>query len=158
MQVIKMPGQMWAFLSQHSGLDGKDINAAVAGAFDQLTEKIARAGVRTQGPPCAHYRYRDGEQVGFDIGFPIDPQDEGAARKAGLGTGETLSGDALMHIHRGPYARLGEIYRRMERDLSSKGLKGRGDLWELYLNDPDACPAGELLTQVLWPVESAIRA
>jgi len=43
MQVIKMPGEMWAFLSQHSGLDGKDINAAVASAFDQLTEKIARA-------------------------------------------------------------------------------------------------------------------
>lgn len=60
-----------------------------------------------------------------------------------------MTGEALMHIHRGPYARLGEAYRKMEEDLDARGLKGPSDLWELYLNDPDECPANELLTQIL---------
>jgi hypothetical protein len=155
MQVIRMPGETWAFLSRRTTLDTRAINASIADAFAQLTETAERAGVHIAGPPRVHYRYREGDQIGFDLGFPIQPNDEDIARQAGLKTGETLSGEALMHIHRGAYARLGEAYRRMEQNLGAKGLKGRGDLWEVYLNDPDKCPPQEVLTQILWPVESS---
>jgi AraC family transcriptional regulator len=158
MQVMKMPSETWAFLSRRSGLSGKEINKTLEDAFQELTEKIARAGIRTQGQPRAHFRYSDGAQVGFDIGFPIDPADEETALRAGLGAGETALGEALVHIHRGPYARLGEAYRHMERNMGEKGLKARGDLWEFYLNDPDECRASDLLTQIVWPVEQAAYA
>jgi effector-binding domain-containing protein len=137
---------------------GRDINLALERAFEELTEKVARAGIRTQGQPRAHFHYRDGEEVGFDIGFPIDPSDECNARLAGLGFGEAAPGNALVHIHRGPYARLSETYREMQRDMNDKGLKGRGELWEFYLNDPDECRASDLLTQVVWPVETPVCA
>jgi effector-binding domain-containing protein len=158
MNIVKMPGGTWAFVRRDGLLGAKEISGSVSSAFDELTRLIAQAGVRTIGPPRAHYHYRDGQEVGFDIGFPIESDDETTARKAGLLTGETLSGEALMHIHRGPYAGLKQTYRRMEKDLCARGLRGSGDLWEFYLNDPDECPAPELLTQVLWPVEHAAHA
>lgn len=158
MNIVKMPGETWAFVHRGGLLGAKEVSRSIAGAFDELTRTIRKADVRTIGPPRAHYHYRDGKEVGFDIGFPIDPDDRPMAREAGLLTGETLSGAALMHIHRGPYAGLKQAYCRMEQDLDERGLRGSGDLWELYLNDPDECPAPELLTQILWPVEPATHA
>jgi effector-binding domain-containing protein len=110
------------------------------------------------GTATSPFRYRDGAEVGFDIGFPIDPSDEEVAGRAGLGTGETSAGEAFVHIHRGPYARLGDTYRQMERNMSEQGFKGFGDLWAVYLNDPDECRASDLLTQIVWPVEIAAYA
>ncbi|MEQ1607802.1 MAG: GyrI-like domain-containing protein [Hyphomonadaceae bacterium] len=153
MQLMTVPGETWVFLTRQSGFSGKEINTAIQQAFEQLTEKIARAGIRTHGQPRAHFRYRDGEQVGVDIGFTIDPGDEEAARRAGLSAGETVAGEAMVHIHRGPFARLGETHHQMEQDIGRKGLKPGGDVWEVYLNDPDDCRAQDLLTQIVWPLE-----
>ena len=158
MHIMKMPSETWAFISRRSGLSGKEISTTLEGAFEQLTEMIARAGIRTQGQPRAHFRYRNAGEIGFDIGFPIDPADEDLARRAGLGAGQASPGEALVHIHRGPYAQLGETYRQMEQSISEKGFTARGDLWELYLNDPDECQAPDLLTQVVWPIEHTAHA
>ena len=157
MEVINVTGEVWAFVSRRTALNGTRLDASVARARDEVGEKIARAGVRTLGPPRVHYRYRDGDQVGFEMGIPIDPDDEAAARQAGLEMGETLVGEALSLVRGGPHARLGGAYRQMERGLAIRGLKGRGDFWELYLSDPAKCPPNEVMTQILWPVENTDR-
>lgn len=153
MQIIRLPSETWAYLARQNVLGRQEIRSALESAFDQLTEIIARAGIRTRGQPRAHFHYRDGEHVGFEIGFPIDPGDEEAARQRGLAAGPADPGCALVHIHRGPYGKLHEAYRAMEQNLVERGLKGRGDLWELYLNDPDECGASDLLTQIVWPID-----
>lgn len=155
MQIIKLPSETWAYLGRQDVLGRQEIGSALEGAFGQLTEIIARAGIRTRGQPRAHFHYRDGEHVGFEIGFPIEPDDVNTARQLGLGAGPADPGHALVHIHRGPYEKLHEAYHAMEQNLVERGLKGRGDLWELYLNDPDECSASELLTQIVWPVDDA---
>jgi effector-binding domain-containing protein len=155
MQIIKMPTETWAYLARETGISGAEINSMLEDAFERLTEKIARAGIRTKGQPRAHFRYRSGPYVGFEIGFPIDASDEAAARKVGLSVGKAAPGKALVHIHRGPYTQLGATYREMERRINETGFRARGDLWELYLNDPDECKASDLLTQIVWPVELA---
>jgi len=155
MQIIKLPSETWAYLARQDVLGRQEIGSALEGAFDQLTEIIARAGIRTCGQPRAHFHYRDGEPIGFDIGFPIDPNDVKAARQLGLAAGPADPGRALVHIHRGPYGKLHEAYRAMEQNLVELGLKARGDLWEVYLNDPDECRASDLLTQIVWPVDDA---
>jgi effector-binding domain-containing protein len=158
MKVVTIPSETWAFVSRRSGLGGKEINATLEQAFEQLAEKIARGGIRTCGQPRAHFRHRNASELGFDIGFPIDPADKDTARRAGLDVGETASVEALIHIHRGPYARLGDAYSKMERDMERQGLKGRGDLWEVYVNDPDERRASDLLTQIVWPLEQPAHA
>lgn len=154
MNIVSMPEQVWAFLSSHSQLPAHDINAAVAKTFDEVNDRLLRSQVRMSGPPRAHFRFCDGARVDYDVGVPIHPDDASAARDFGLQVGETLVGEALLHIHQGPYAELGRAYGEMEHDLHAKGLKGRGDLWEVYLNDPDECPPSALLTEILWPIAS----
>src|SRR5690606_4941309 len=66
MKTMTMPSETWAFVSRRSGLARMEINTALEEAFEQLTEKIARARIRTRGLPRAHFRYRDGaDEVGF---------------------------------------------------------------------------------------------
>jgi AraC family transcriptional regulator len=151
-QIVNMRGETWAFVSR-SGVGGREIGAAIDSAFAELTEAIARAGVRTKGPPRAHYYYRDGGELGFDLGFAILADDEARARAGRLKTGPTLSGEALMVVHQGPYDALAGAYRALEQELEARRLKGKGDTWEVYLNDPDVTPAASLLTEIYWPIE-----
>lgn len=153
MQIIKLPSETWAYLARQDVLGRQEIGSALEGAFDQLTEIIARGGIRTIGQPRAHFHYSDGEHVGFEIGFPIDPNDVRGARQLGLAAGPADPGHALVHIHQGPYEKLHEAYRAMQQILVERGLKARGDLWEFYLNDPDECSPSRLLTQIAWPVD-----
>ena len=155
MNIVSMPEQTWAFLEGQSAMTPRSISAALASAFDDVNRRITAGDIRTAGAPCAHYRTCTGTELHFEIGIPINPDDAEAARKTGLSIGETFKGEALVHIHRGPYAQLGNAYREMQKDLHAKGLRGRDDLWEVYLNDPNACPSADLLTQILWPVASA---
>jgi effector-binding domain-containing protein len=149
-QVVNVPGETWTFVSRRSRAG--EIGASIDSAFAELTEAIARAGVRTSGPPRGHYHYRDGAELGFDLGFPILADDEAAARAGGLKTGRTLSGEALMFVHQGPYEALAGAYRALEQDLSARRLKGAGDTWEVYLNDPDDTPPASLITEIYWPI------
>ncbi len=158
MHIMQMPSETWVFLRQdNANSGGREINARLERAFEQLTETIARGGVRAHGQPRAHFHFRDGVQAGFEIGFPIDPSEEDVARSAGLQVGNASPGEAFVHIHRGPYSQLRDTYREMEQVMSKQGVAPRGDVWEVYLNDPDECEAAELLTQVVWPVETEIR-
>lgn len=154
MNIVSMPEQTWAFLEGRSAIASQSISAALASVFDDVNGRIIGGDIRTTGAPCAHYRACSGGELRFEIGVPINPDDAEVARKAGLSVGETFKGQALLHVHRGSYAQLGDAYREMQKDFRAKGLKGRDDLWEVYLNDPDTCPSADLLTQILWPVES----
>ena len=151
-ELVSVTPETWTYVGCRSGLEADEIAASIEKAFSQLTEAIARGGVRTSGPPRAHYHYRDEKGLGFDLGFPIKSEDMNAAERAGLGVGRTLSGSALALLHQGPYASLSEAYKKLEQDSKDKGFLGRGDTWEVYLNDPDNTPATKLKTQIYWPI------
>lgn len=151
--LVGVAPQTWAFVSRQGILEHNEIGGAISKAFEELTERIARGGVRTRGAPRACYHYRDGGRIGFDLGFPIQPHDVAAAQRAGLKTGHTLSGEALVMVHHGPYEALAQAHRALEQELQARGLTGGGEVWEIYMNDPDDTPPAELLTEIYWPIE-----
>lgn len=154
-KMVTLPAETWAYVSCRSGLQPSEIGATMEKAFAELAEAIARGGVRTNGPPRSHYHYRDQQGIGFDLGFPIAPEDAAAAERAGLTVGPTLSGRALAGLHEGPYAGLSGAYKALEQELKNKGLAGCGDVWEVYLNDPDNTAPEALRTQIYWPISEA---
>jgi effector-binding domain-containing protein len=151
-EIVTLTPQTWAYVTCRSGLQPSEISATTDKAFAELAEAIARGGVRTNGPPYARYHYRDQHGIGFDLGFPIISEDAPAAERAGLTTGPTLSGRVMARLHQGPYAGLSGAYRELEQNLKAKGLAGCGDVWEVYLNDPDNTAPEALRTQIYWPI------
>lgn len=151
-EIVTLPAQTWAYVCCRSGLQPGEISATMEKAFAELAEAIARGGVRTNGPPRAHYHYRDQHGIGFDLGFPIAPEDAAAAERAGLTTGAALSGQALAWLHEGAYAGLSGAYMALEQEFTDRGLASCGDVWEVYLNDPDNTPPEALRTQIYWPI------
>ncbi|HVY02672.1 MAG TPA: GyrI-like domain-containing protein [Caulobacterales bacterium] len=156
-QIVEMKAQPWAYISRLEGLAPHEIGAAVDAAFDDLTERFARGGVRACGAPRARYHYQDNQPIGFDLGFPIEKAEADAARRAGLTTGEALAGPALTTIHRGAYEEIAQSYKSLQQDLAARRLSGAGAVWEVYLNDPDVTAQSELLTQIYWPIASTVR-
>lgn len=125
MNIVSMPEQTWAFLEGRGAMTPQSIGAALASAFDDVNRRITDGDIRTVGAPRAHYRACGGAELGFEIGVPINPDDTEAARKTGLSIGETFKGEALLHIHRGSDALLGDAYREKQKAFQAKGLKGR---------------------------------
>ncbi|MDR1039878.1 MAG: GyrI-like domain-containing protein [Deltaproteobacteria bacterium] len=61
-------------------------------------------------------------------------------------------------IHKGPYESLGGAYEEAALLMGEKGLKSLPPMREIYLNDPDDTPPEELLTEVLFPIDSRPKA
>lgn len=155
-ELIDTRPMTWAFVTRPGDLGHDLIKDAIEQAFSQLGARIAQAKIATRGPPRACYHYQDGRGLtGFDLGFPIAASDADAARAAGLKVGATSAGLALKTMHRGPYQSLRETYLMLAEDMKARGHEPGGDIWEIYLNDPDAVAQDQLVTEINWPLERA---
>ena len=54
--LIGISPETWAFVSRQGDLKHDEIGAAISNAFEELTERIARGGIRTCGAPQARYQ------------------------------------------------------------------------------------------------------
>lgn len=151
-QLITAHPTTWAYVSCSTRLRPDQIKASIDDAFERLSASIARAGLSTHGAPRACYHYRSDGGMGFDLGYPIASADAAAALAAGLNTGATFSGPALKATHQGPYQTLRGTYQALEKELKARGFEAGGDIWEVYLNDPDDTPPEKLVTEIAWPV------
>ncbi|MBF0433011.1 MAG: GyrI-like domain-containing protein [Fibrobacteria bacterium] len=86
----------------------------------------------------------------MDIGIPCPEtvKAEGRAREIKLQAGEFVQ-----TMHRGPYMKVGETYKKIQAYAMGKGIKLKNYSIEFYQNDPRETPATELKTEVLVPVK-----
>ncbi len=141
------------FVTRATGMDPKDIAAAIADAFDALAAFIDKSGVRPAGPPLAVYRGWDegAGRMTIDVGFPVAPCDTSKLTGT-LHCGQTPSGKALKAVHHGPYARLHDSYDKLQAHMKKAGIPMPSSAWEVYLSDPDTTPEADLLTEIYMPI------
>lgn len=109
----------------------RDIGREFGPALDVVWAFLrARPGLREGGHNVFVYDHRaPGATMQVDFGVEVARRfpDEGEVRCV-----ETPGGEAVVALHRGPYARLHETHDRAGAWLSARGLAFDGRSWEVY--------------------------
>lgn len=115
--------------------------------IDKAFGRVMKAGAKCVGMPLTVYHSPvfDPDKADLEVGFPVRPQDNYT---------RVLKGHfCASGLHRGDYSRLHETYEQIGGWVRNEGYTVCAPLFEVYLNDARKLPAGELLTQVYFPIE-----
>lgn len=106
-------------------------------ALEQVAMYLGRLGLGPVGMP--YVRYHPSEPGTFEVeaGFPATgpcPESDGVRPSALPG------GPAACLLYTGPYESMGNAYEALSGWLAAEGKEPDGDMWEVYLSDPDQEP------------------
>lgn len=137
-------------------------------AFDRVMRHLQAKGVEPKQPPFVRYygfTFDEMNSQGFlkamlnmftrvwklEIGFPIEvPVDP----TADLKFVEYPYTQAATCIHRGPYQKVGNSYKKLNQWLKANGHVPEDTSFEVYLNDPHSTAAKDLETVILMPLKN----
>lgn len=118
-------------------------------AFGAIMAQAGASGAQFTGPPFCLYPGEMADEFDVVVCLPVAP---GAAAGGGVDLETVPGGRAASTVHHGPYTALGETYGALQAWMAANGHTPCGAPREVYLNDPQTVPPGELLTEIDWPV------
>jgi effector-binding domain-containing protein len=121
----------------------------IGGAFRALVEHAAKTGASWAGPPFILYPEDCNDEFVIIVCMPVAP---GATGGEQVALEEVPGGTVAFTVHVGPYNGIGKAYVALQKWMTDNGRRPAGMVREIYLNDPDAVPVEELLTEIDWPV------
>lgn len=150
---VEAVAQSILYIGTHSSQDPVDINQAMAGAYQQLSEFMRVSGIVSAGPPMAITRAWEEGGYEFDAAIPVDviPDDLPATIQAGY----SPSGTAVRAVHRGGYDQMMPTYEKLAAYMSAHGLSQGEVSWEQYITDPASTAQKEMLTYVYIMLEQS---
>lgn len=132
-----------------AGLRARVAGAELAEFFGRAMEAASEAGPLIAGPATAVYHEDAGDSFDTTIGFPLSGIPDASL---GLEVAELPGGSGLRAVHKGPYDTLGEAYRSLDNELTTRGLQ-RTLAWERYLTGPGDNPdPASWTTEVMVPL------
>ncbi|MFC1760619.1 GyrI-like domain-containing protein [Planctomycetota bacterium] len=164
--VIERPGQFALCISET--VPTMKLGKVMGPAYMEIMEHLKSQGIECsdQDIPFARYRNLDWDTLNkkgplafikmmlvhkweIDIGIPCPESTSGAGRIQAM----TLeSGKFVRTIHRGPYMKVGDTYKRIRAFATERNLVFKNYSMEFYLNDPCVVSADQLETEVLVPL------
>jgi len=128
-----------------------ELGTFLPAAFAELADALGPEVAHPAASRFAWYHSRPGTTT--DVSACI-PTGVGAPTPVGrTATATFRGGPALVTTHRGAYACLPHVWRRLEDERVARGLEARGDLVEEYLSEP--APGGDAAaatTRLVLPV------
>jgi len=124
---------------------------AVGSAWGPALDKVwsfirSQSGLRTDGHNIFLYHHprQPGAPILCDFGVEVTRTFETAGEVYAT---ETPGGEAAVAVHRGPYNRMSEAYKAIEKWMAANRRESAGHSWEIY-GDPTPDPADTETTVV----------
>lgn len=136
-------------LTHHTPVTMQTMGEGIGAAFGVLVEHAAKTGAHWAGPPFILYPEDCEGEFEITVCMPVVPGAEGGDQVA---VEEVPGGTMASTVHVGPYNEVGQAYVALQKWMTDNGRRPAGKVREIYLNDPDAVPPEELLTEIDWPV------
>ena len=136
----------------------------VKGSFTRVPETIGeivgwimQRGLSMSGPPVAVYfndpRHVAEEELTWEIQWPLSGDVAPAEPdEQGIGVKHVEPYDAAATVFEGPYDQVAPVYDALTQWVMENGYEFAGPPEEVYLNDPNAEPRQEPLTEIRFPV------
>ena len=129
----------------------EEIGEVVGSAYAEVLGTLAAYGLGPVGAPVIRYHQGEGgmdgsgqaEVFALEAGFPCPAEFRGTAS---VEVAALPGGEAVVAVHVGAWAELGEAYAAVEAYLADHGLARAGDPWETYLDGPDVAVHRTILT------------
>ena len=117
----------------------------------KLLKHLAQLGKEMSGAPYLAYMNANDDFSKFDIewGFPVD---EPIPVSGEITMSRTYEGKAITATHKGPYGEIEKTYNALMEYAKENSLESTGVFYDYYLNNPNATPESELLTQVVFAI------
>jgi len=109
--------------------------ATISGALKKVEAYVAKAGLKTDGPPMTIFLATDDLGFDYEAAVPLAeaPKDPPHGE---ISAGQSPDGRALKFVHRGSYDSLDDTYEAITNYLDDKRLESKNVLIEQYLTDP----------------------
>ena len=143
----ELPAQL--ALAHRTPVTMATIADGIGGAFGVLMQHTAATGAQPAGPPFVLYPEACDGEFEVAVCMPVVPGAQGGDRVA---VEEVPGGLVASTVHVGPYSEIGKAYTALQKWMTDNGRRPAGMVREVYLSDPAAVPAEELLTEIDWPI------
>ena len=120
--------------------------------YGTIAQYLGSLGEQPAGPPFAAYHNMDMEDLDVEIGFPVSRD---IAGRGDIQAGRLPEGRVATCIHIGPYGEIADAYNALSEWVEAEGYEPTGVAYEMYLNDPNETPPEALMTQIVYPLETA---
>jgi effector-binding domain-containing protein len=128
-----------------------ELSQVLGQAYGAIAQYVGEVGGQFAGPPYVAYYNDDMEDLDIEIGLPVAPQLPG---KDEIEAEEIPGGRVATCIHVGPYDEIESAYEALVHWVAENGYESTGVAYEFYLNDPAETPAEELMTEIMFPLET----
>ena len=121
-------------------------------AYGAIAQYLCGVGEEPAGPPFAAYYNMDMQDLEMEIGFPVSKKIAGSGS---IQAGEMPPGKITTCVHIGPYSDCAPAYTALSEWVKANGYEATGVAYEMYLNDPSQTPPQELMTQIVFPLQTS---
>jgi effector-binding domain-containing protein len=121
-------------------------------AFKTVYAYLDKEGLAPAGEPMMIYTSADDSGFSFQAAVPIAAPPANAPQ-GDIGVGPAPSGKAFRFVHRGSYDGMENTYEAITNFFEEKNIAPKDMFIEQYQTDPRSTPEGELVINVLVPVE-----
>jgi len=145
-----VPTQARSTLTIRGRMKPDQIGRKIATALPKICMYLAEQKVEALGPPFSRYHAIGGDLVDIEVGYFVP---DGVEGRDSIKAGRLPALKAAMLFHKGPYSKLRETYKKLEKWIEDKGLTRGEAPWETYWVSPDMVKdESELRTQVFMPI------
>ena len=134
-EVIESPTRHTAVI--RATIKASELPAFFSRTLTGVLQAMEAQGTIPGGEPFAFYRGIHNGTVDLEAGFPVvGPfEQSGDVVPGTLPGGKTVAG-----VHVGPYETLSRTYADMSAWAIAHGMRPTGEMWEVYLTDPEREP------------------
>ena len=133
--LVECPPQQTAVVRARVKL--AELPSFFARSLPRVLEAIEAQDVTPGGEPFAYYRGVPNGRVEVEAGFPVAGV---FTQTSDVWPAQLPGGRVVTGVHVGRYERVGDTYAAMLAWAAARGLRPTGDMWEVYLTDPEREP------------------
>ncbi|MDD4923586.1 MAG: GyrI-like domain-containing protein [Dehalococcoidales bacterium] len=127
-----------------------DLPALINDSYRRIADYLAELGETPADAPFAAYHRLGTQDIDIELGVPVSVNLPG---KDDIKAGETVSGDAVVYMHEGPYTDLKPVYEKIFEWIGENKCTPKGLYYEYYFNSPGGVSEKKLATRIVIPVE-----